>query len=68
MIPGLQNVLSTLTVNNLCTVGTTPSAMNSEVPPNTGMRGKTPPIALTFVLSYPALNWHTHTGVGFANA
>jgi len=68
MIPGLQNVLSTLTVNNLCTLGTTLRRVNSEILPDTQMRGKTPTLALTFVCSHPAINWHNRLAAELANA
>jgi hypothetical protein len=61
-------VLSTLIVNILWTLGTSPGATNSEASANTHVRCKTPPFALTFVGPLTSFNWHTGDDPRFADA
>jgi hypothetical protein len=61
-------VLSTLNVNNLCTLGTIIRGANSAALPAGGWGGKTPTFALTFIRRYAVCNWHIRSGMGPADA
>jgi hypothetical protein len=61
-------VLSTLIVNILWTVGTSPAAANSEASANTHVPRKTPTLALTFVGPLATFNWHMGDDARFAGA